>query len=276
MTVVYVLLTMATCFFSLVGIIVAAKSFGFSPEQFHNPDAVLDPLTNFMALTILIVPILIVLIAQKYIHKRSVSELGLAQVRLKDFFLFMAMAILLKGVATVGAVLYSSESIVSLTMAENLVVRIFFFGIFLFFLILNSLNEEFIYRAYPIENLRNKLTSTLVVLLSAAFFSGMHFVIETPKLSLFLYRFFFGTLAGFIYIRRRTLSSIVGLHTGWNFIALSVSDSHWKLGGLINVTGLLENSETTANIIVLALASVVVAFYNTLQSSLCAKRSNKR
>ena len=128
---------------------------------------------------------------------------------------------------------------------NDLLVWLPFLAWFLFTLILNSFNEELIYRAYPFENLQKGLAPILIVILSAAVFSGMHFVIEPPSLSRFLYRFFFGTLAGLIYIRRRSLTSIVGLHTGWNLVALGISDSDWKIGvgGFIKVSGLVENSE---------------------------------
>ena len=61
MRIVTVLITMAVCFFSLIGIIIVAKGFGLSPEQFHDSAVVFKPLTYLTILAILITPILIVL-----------------------------------------------------------------------------------------------------------------------------------------------------------------------------------------------------------------------
>lgn len=253
-----VFFAMAICFFSLIGVIVFAKMFGFSPEQFHDAKLVFSPSTYLTILAILIVPILIVLLIQKFVHKKPVRDLGLSRLNLKDFAVYATFGIVLKLLATVAAFLCSPDSQISVALSENdLASWTPYFGWFLFTLHLNSFNEELIYRAYPFENLRGKLGPTAIIVLSAAVFSGMHFVIEAPSVERFLYRFFFGTLAGFVYLRHHSLASIVGLHTGWNLVALSVSDSHWKLGGLLKVSGLIDNSEITANIVALAAATAI-------------------
>ncbi len=257
-----VLITMAICFFSLIGTIVVAKGVGFSPEQFHDPNAVFNPSTYLTVVAILIVPILIVLAVQKLVHKKPINVLGFKNASLKDFLFFTVIAIFIKSVATVVAALYSSEAQVFLSVpTKDLLLWLPYLAWFIFTLLLNSFNEEIIYRSYAFENLREKLSPTIMIILSAAVFSGMHFAIEEPSLERFLYRFFFGTLAGFIYIRQRTLTSIVGLHSGWNLIALSVSDSDWRLGGFIYLNGLADHSEVIANICVLSVSTAVAFFW---------------
>ena len=88
-------------------------------------------------------------------------------------------------------------------------------------------------------------------------FSLMHFLIETPGWPRFFYRFFFGVLAGLLFLRGKSLWLIVGLHTGWNFIALSVGDSDWRNGTILNLVGLTPELELLLNSFVLALASLV-------------------
>lgn len=257
-----VLLTMAISFFSILGTIMVAKVFGFSPSQFHDPNVVFNTSTYLTVFAILIIPIIIVLIVQKFVHKRPITDLGLKIFSLKDFFLFAIIAVFIKSAASIAAALYSPETQVSLALPTNDLILWFPYLVwFIFTLLLNSFNEELIYRAYAFENLQSKLGPLLIVILSAAVFSGMHFAIEEPSLMRFLYRLFFGTLAGFIYIRRRTLTSIVGLHTGWNLIALSVSDSDWKLGGIVHLSGLTDNSEVIANICFLSLSTVIAFFW---------------
>jgi len=95
----------------------------------------------------------------------------------------------------------------------------------------------------------------------AALFSMAHFIIEPPDYIHFFYRFSFGLLASIVFIFRRSLWGIVGLHTGWNFVAISVGENDWRNGGLLHLTGLTGNVEGLANIFVLFFFSFVVYYF---------------
>ena len=88
----------------------------------------------------------------------------------------------------------------------------------------------------------------------------MHFLIESPDVSHFLYRLGFGIFAGLIYLKTGSLWKIVGLHTGWNLISLVVGETDWKVGNLVRLSGLNEQYEIGANIFVLFFASAVYGF----------------
>ena len=141
-----------------------------------------------------------------------------------------------------------------------------FFLWFLFPLVLNSLSEEIVYRVFPLQNLSH-LHPLKVIVFFAAVFSAMHFVIESPDAGRFFYRFFFGALAGLMYIRTRSLSSIVGLHTGWNFGALTLGTSGWKTGTLIYVSGIADSVEFMSNAAILGIASLGFYFYGKRDKS---------
>jgi hypothetical protein len=73
-----------------------------------------------------------------------------------------------------------------------------YFVWYLLALLLNSFNEELIYRAYAIENTKGifGLSAWGNVLAASLVFSLMHFLIESPDWLHFLYRLGFGIVAG--------------------------------------------------------------------------------
>lgn len=124
-------------------------------------------------------------------------------------------------------------------------------------LYLNSLNEEMVYRSFPLQFSKDSdLEKYFQVIGYAIFFSIMHFILEKPDLFLFLYRFSFGLLVGCLFLKNRSLWQIVGFHTGWNFMALSFSDSDWRNGGLVNLMGIESSTAHVANISVLILGLI--------------------
>jgi membrane protease YdiL (CAAX protease family) len=100
------------------------------------------------------------------------------------------------------------------------------------------------------------------VIATAVFFSAMHFLIEPPDIYRFFYRFAFGLATGLLFLRQGALAGIIGLHTGWNFVALSFSDSEWRSGGLLMVSGLRDHSEVVANIVLLFVLSGAIYLWN--------------
>jgi len=226
-----VLATLLTSFLSLMGIIVAAKTSGFSPEQFRDPSAAFQPTTVFTILAILLFPIFIVCLVQKKIHKKSLFELGVKSDWPKLFMIGLGLGAFAKVIALIIAFNYSDQPSYAFNLVDvNVSEWIPYFAWFLVTLFLNSFSEEFVYRAYPIENLSEAkfLTLPMIVVISALIFSLMHFLIEPVDLWMFLYRFFFGITAGLLFTAQRNIWGIVGLHTGWNFIARSFSDAAWQ------------------------------------------------
>jgi membrane protease YdiL (CAAX protease family) len=164
-----------------------------------------------------------------------------------------------KAIVLVAAVVHSGNSTLSFVVGTvSITTWIPYFGWFLVTLLLNSLSEEYVYRVFPVESLRGEgvLPPWVVVIVAAAFFSGVHFLLEPPDLLRFGYRFSFGLAAGLLYLRHRSIAEVVGLHTGWNFIALAFSDSDWRMGGIIRVTGLETNVEMLGNVVVLSMLAL--------------------
>lgn len=254
--------TLFICFLSLLGIIVFAKGFGFSPENFKSPTAVFEPKTMGVVLAILLVPLAVVTIVQRLIHKRPISDLGLRGPFIRPFLEGLGIGAGIKVVALLAAIMFSSAYQMSWAPKEVSFIAWLPYGLWYFLtLFLNSSNEELVYRAYPIATLTRttRVSRLILVLGTAALFSAMHFLIEEPEALRFLYRFAFGLLTGILFIQRSSAATIVGLHTGWNFVALSFSDTPWPLGGLVTIAGLENHSEIIANIVCLSAAVTLIS-----------------
>lgn len=254
-----VLVTMTLSFLSVIGVVIVAQMLGFAPGDFHSPEKVLEPATIAAVIAILLVPVLIVLGVQKYILKSDLSSLGLKGSFAKPFMLGTLIGLGLKTVSTLIAFYMTPDAHFSLpSYGGSLVGWLPYFAWFLFTLFLNSFNEELAYRSFPISNSASKSGVKMlgIVCLTALIFSLVHFILEPPLFDKFLYRFCFGLLAGLLFLRGRSLWLIVGLHTGWNFAALSISNGDWRTGVLVHVSEL--HGEIVMNCLVLGIASLAI------------------
>jgi membrane protease YdiL (CAAX protease family) len=262
-------LTMLIAFLSLLGIIIAAKALGFSPENFHEPLKIFDPLTVIVTLAILAIPIFIIIFSQRFLLRAPLKTIGLGLPNKKLFLVGVVVGLIVKLIATVGAYFYSTSPVVDLALTGiTLGEWVPYFLWFLVTLFLNSFNEELAYRSFPLGNtLTEGFFKHFLVWTIAAFFSVMHFIVEPPEVGSFFYRLTFGLFAGLLYLRLRSLWLVVGLHTGWNFVALTLADSDWRTGSLFRISGLTEGSMTWSNILFLSLAYFVILSYGKSKST---------
>lgn len=257
--VVLVFTTLIVSFFSLVMIVFIARRWGFDPRDFHDGAKVFAPLTLATALSVMLVPIALTSAAQALL-----SRSGFVRARIRPpapnlFWMGFIGGAMLKGLATAAWLIHSPEITLSFsTVSATFVEWAPYWLWFVFALVLNSLSEELVFRAFPLENLRTVFSPTTIVIVSGLLFAGMHLAIEEPDIWSFLYRLSFGILAGFIYRRTGSLWQIVCLHTGWNFMAWTISDSDWRLGTLIQTAGGIGHEETIWNSVILCLALFLV------------------
>jgi len=247
--------TLVISFLSLLAVVIAAKLFGFDIKSIKDPSSALNFSSIVIVLCILLLPILITFLSEKFLHKNpSFLQDYFANSRINSTLQFFVIGFLLKLFATGCAFSLSPQADYHSALGSADSSWMLCFLWFWIALILNSLNEELIYRAYPIKKLTSLkgISPLVVVVLAAIIFSIMHFLIEEPDLSLFAYRTAFGLFAGVLFVKNKSLSDIIGLHTGWNLAALSFSgDTDWRMGGVINTTGVIEAKETVFNIILL-------------------------
>lgn len=97
----------------------------------------------------------------------------------------------------------------------------------LLFIFFADLGTELYYRAYPLVNLKNSFGSHLAVVIMAFFVGLISFSFELEGAFLmytllipFLHTLFFS----FIYFKTKRLGAALGIHTGANFVTISIFD----------------------------------------------------
>lgn len=114
-----------------------------------------------------------------------------------------------------------------------------FLGGYVFFvvvvLLLNSLKEELLFRAYPIASaIQHDLPLGWSCIASAALFAAMHLILEAPSLLGFVDRFLYGILFAQAYVIAGSVWGAVGAHSGVNLVWTTISGD-WRMGGLCAV-----------------------------------------
>jgi membrane protease YdiL (CAAX protease family) len=250
--------TLVVSFLSLLAVVILSKMLGIEIKSIKSPETTLTLTSVSVVLAILLIPIFITFLSERFLHEnRSFVSSYFSRYSIRSILIYLSLGFFLKIIATTFAFFISTNAKIQFAFTGIEITWPIYFLWFAIALALNSLNEELIYRAYPINNLIqfNKINPYLLVLFTAIVFSLMHFLIEQPDLGKFAYRTAFGLLAGMLYLKNRSTMDIIALHTGWNFSALSFSgDTDWRMGGLVNTIGLVDGYEKTANVLLLLIA----------------------
>jgi membrane protease YdiL (CAAX protease family) len=248
--------TMLLCVASFVVTLTLAKMLGFSPADLHDPAKALALPTMFTIVFLHGASLGIAIASHILLLRGDPRHLLGARNSWRMVLVGLFIGLLLKGTSTILTYLFSpnvtvSPSLTGVTFTDFTPHFIWY----LTALTLNSLNEELIYRSFPISsflNLKNDIFRPILVLvLTAVIFSLAHFLLEPWDLSRFCYRVAFGLLAGALFLRYSSLALIVAFHTGWNFAAVSFSDSSWQNGGIFNLQGIPGDLEIYTNCVAL-------------------------
>src|SRR5579859_1539426 len=147
--IVAVLLTLAASFLSLKGILALAERAGFSAVDFKDPSVVFRPSTIVVVLLVLLAPIALVLAAQRFVHRRKLRELGLHGPWLAPFGWGALAGAVVKLAALSAAVAVSRPArIMPVAAPAGFSAWLPYYSWYLFTLLLNSFDEELVYRAY--------------------------------------------------------------------------------------------------------------------------------
>ncbi len=248
-----VVFTVLSSFLSVFGIILLGKIFGVSPQELHDGNLLFSPSVIVTTLLILIIPMLPVLLVATAYQKIPLTQLGFCSLRVKEFIQYLIFGALLELAATGIAIVLSKDSQLSWAISStSFLTWLLYYAWFIFLMSLNSLNEELIYRSYPISSLcKTGIKPIYAILFSATLFSLVHFLAEGPSLSSFFYRLSFGFLVGIIYFRKQNIWPVVALHTGLNIVANGFSDSTWMTGTLITTTNVSSQASHWSNFVAL-------------------------
>jgi membrane protease YdiL (CAAX protease family) len=184
--------------------------------------------------------IAIIWLAQKYIHKRTLADLGFRTKILKLFFIGFSVGVFMVGLEFLVLGISAGEVKFVSVIPNNSSIpayigyySYFFFGM----LIWNSLIEELGCRAYPIETLRKQLNPHIIFTIMGVVFTLGHFIVRdfsvAYAINLFVCSY---TLSG-IYYYSGSIWLTIGVHTGINWFHFSFGGNvdNWKLGALVRI-----------------------------------------
>jgi hypothetical protein len=180
----------------------------------------------------------IIWFAQKYIHRKKLSELG---------FRGKIWATILIGFI-IGAILVSIKNAVLILSAENVeytkvtsenISILSYLGYYFYFMVgfifWNSFIEELGTRAYPIQKLKKYLNPHIIFIIMGLIFTVGHFVLNEFNLGYFLSLFIASYIYSLLYYYTDSIWLTVGMHSGVNRVGFSFFGTSWKLGALYNL-----------------------------------------
>jgi len=183
--------------------------------------------------------VLVIALAQKYLHRRSLKDLGF-----RPGFLIPIIAGTIFGIATKAAWLamlllsadeYSFSNIVpaDLSLLRYVLHYLYFL---IGFITLNSFIEEFSLRAYPFENLRKRIHPAILAVTSSLVFTVGHFFANEFSIPYTLALMSAGLLYSYVYFQTGSIWAIVGVHNGANWFTFTFFGSSWKIGHIYETT----------------------------------------
>ena len=223
---------------------------------------------SFKVLTVVILyaafQFFLILVVMRLVHKKSMKTLGFNKPILKPLLIGTAIGMLMQAVEFVLYSMFGSGVSFNLSIPADVnafaLIGYLLLNV-LFLLTLNSLKEELVFRAYPIEQFNDypKLMIPLLVLVSLVF-AVVHHVIEPFTLDAFTSRFTIALLLSFVFYKWRSIWLISGVHNGLNLL-VNLTGGNYKLGGLFmfNVEG---PSSTICIVIDIALAITFILLFN--------------
>jgi len=180
----------------------------------------------------------IIWLAQKYIHRKKLSELG---------FRGKIWATILIGFI-IGAILVSIKNAVLILSSENVeytkvtsenISILSYLGYYFYFMIgfvfWNSFIEELGTRAYPIQKLKKYLNPHIIFIIMGLIFTVGHFVLNEFNLGYLLSLFIASYIYSLLYYYSDSIWLTVGMHSGVNWVGFSFFGTSWKLGALYNL-----------------------------------------
>jgi membrane protease YdiL (CAAX protease family) len=184
--------------------------------------------------------ITIIWLAQKYLHKRTLADLGFRTKVLKPFFIGFMIGVFMSGLKYLVLGLSAAEVNFISIVPNNVSIPEYIGYYFYFFfgmLIWNSLIEELGTRAYPIETLRKHLNPHIIFTIMGVLFTLGHFVVHdfsiASAISLFISSYVFSG----VYYYSGSIWLAIGAHTGINWFGFSFGGGveNWKLGALVRI-----------------------------------------
>lgn len=233
--IIVVFLVSSLAVLTALGVLPLAKLMGVNPS--HLQGISFQP--TFKTMTVVLLysasQFLLILLVMRFIHRKKVLSLGFNRPFWKPFLIGSAIGIgLAVAELSIDALIGGNISMKWAVPADVSVISVIghFLLWLLFLLTLNSLKEELVFRAYPIELFNDHPQAFIwIIIFISLLFAAIHHIIEPFSLSAFLSRFSIAIVFAYTYYRWRSIWLIVGIHNGTNFIGF-LFGGMWKSGGL--------------------------------------------
>jgi membrane protease YdiL (CAAX protease family) len=186
-----------------------------------------------------ILSIIIIWLAQKYIHQKPLRELGFRSKIGRDLFFGFLLGII---IVTIINIIYgiSAETIecIPITVPDSISL-VSYIGYYIYFIIgfvvWNSFIEEFGMRAYPIEKLKKYINPHIIFIIMGLIFALGHFIAREFDTHYFISLFGFSYVFSLLYFYSRSIWLVVGVHSGVNWVNFTFFGTNWKMGALYNI-----------------------------------------
>jgi len=183
--------------------------------------------------------IIIIWLAQKYIHKKPFSQLGFRpKIGRNIFFGFLFGVIIVSVKYIIYALNAGTVEYNPITVPDD-VSFITYIGYYIYFLIgfivWNSFIEELGTRVYPIEKLEKHINPHIIFIIMGLIFTLGHFIAGEFDIHNFIALFGYSYIFSLLYFYSRSIWLVVGVHSGVNWINFSFFGTNWKMGALYNI-----------------------------------------
>lgn len=233
-----VVITLSVAVLTALGVLPLSKLMGVDPSQLQG--AGFEPSLKVMSIVILysLSQFVLIWIVMRFVHKKPFISLFRRPFML-PLLIGTGAGIVIKAVDVGITCLLGSEVSLSSNIPPGVslwVVVGYFLLWILFLLTLNSLKEELVFRAYPIEQFNDqKKYMPLMVVLVSLVFAAIHHIIEPFSFHAFISRFMIALLFSYVYVRTRSIWLVSGIHNGVNFLGFFLG-AGWKSGGLLHLS----------------------------------------
>ena len=198
---------------------------------------------SFKVLTVIILyasfQFFLIWLVMRLIHKQPMKVLGFNGPVLKPLLLGTAIGMLMQAIEYVLYSIFGSGASLNLSIPADVnifaIIGYLLLNI-LFLLTLNSLKEELVFRAYPINQFDDHPNSMIFLIIMVSFvFAAVHHVLSPFNLVAFTSRFTIGLLLSFVFYKWRSIWLISGIHNGSNLLSWSIG-GNYKQGGIFDFT----------------------------------------
>lgn len=180
----------------------------------------------------------IIWLAQKYIHKAKLLDLGFRTKVFKYLLIGFVFGVLKNGLPYL-IMMSSASNVEYISVIPNDVSIWAYIGYYLYFIfgfiIWNSFIEELGTRAYPIEKLRKYMNPHLIFTIMGVIFTIGHLAINKFSIGYCIALFISSYLFSLVYHYSNSIWLVIGIHSGMNWVTFSFFGTNWKLGTLIHL-----------------------------------------